>query len=143
MKKRLSGFETKLKSLMKDIAGKERHELEREILHLAASFEIHKEIKDAKALHECFSILIHRITQVLDVEIASLMMVDEKEKEVFLKVAKMLKFDAKYKSIPIIMLTARVQESDEKLGYECGADAYITKPFEPKMLLEKISLLLK
>lgn len=59
------------------------------------------------------------------------------------KVAKMLKFDAKYKSIPIIMLTARVQEADEKLGYECGADAYITKPFDAKMLLEKIAVLLK
>lgn len=88
MNKLSKGFEVKLRHLTKDIAVKERHELEKEILHLAASFEIHKEIKDAKELHECFSILIHRITQVLNVEIASLMMVDEKEKEVFLKVAR-------------------------------------------------------
>src|SRR3989338_8297078 len=55
------------------------------------------------------------------------------------KVCRMLKFDAKYKKIPIIMLTSRIQESDKKLGFEVGADCYITKPFEPKMLLEKIS----
>ncbi|MFA5089036.1 MAG: response regulator [Candidatus Omnitrophota bacterium] len=59
------------------------------------------------------------------------------------KVCRMLKFDEKYKKIPIIMLTARVQESDKKMGYEVGADAYITKPFEPQVLLEKIKELLK
>ena len=59
------------------------------------------------------------------------------------KVCRMLKFDEKYKKIPIIMFTARVQKSDEKLGFEVGADAYITKPFEPKMLMAKIKELLK
>jgi len=58
------------------------------------------------------------------------------------KVCRMLKFDEKYKDIPIIMLTARVQESDEKLGYETGANAYIMKPFEPQVLLTKIQELL-
>lgn len=59
------------------------------------------------------------------------------------KVCRMLKFDEKYKNIPIIMLTARAQESDEKLGYETGADAYLTKPFESTVLLGKIKELLK
>lgn len=54
------------------------------------------------------------------------------------KVCRMLKFDAKYKHIPIIMFTARAQESDEKLGYETGADFYIKKPYEPQVLLSKI-----
>ena len=58
------------------------------------------------------------------------------------KVCRMLKFDEKYKHIPIIMFTARVQESDEKLGFEVGADAYITKPFKPEVLLEKVKELL-
>jgi DNA-binding response OmpR family regulator len=58
------------------------------------------------------------------------------------KVCRMLKFDEKYKKIPVILFTARAQESDEKLGYECGADAYITKPFDPKILLAKIEELL-
>ena len=55
----------------------------------------------------------------------------------------MLKFDEKYKKIPIIMFTARVQDQDKKLGQEVGADAYITKPFDSKELLDKISALLK
>lgn len=59
------------------------------------------------------------------------------------KVCRMLKFDEKYKKIAVILFTARSQKSDEKVGFEVGADAYITKPFEPKVLLEKIKELLK
>lgn len=59
------------------------------------------------------------------------------------KVCRMLKFDKKYKNIPIIVLTARVQETDKKVGYEVGADVYLTKPFEPKVLIEHINQLLK
>ncbi|MDD5097872.1 MAG: response regulator [Candidatus Omnitrophica bacterium] len=59
------------------------------------------------------------------------------------KVCRMLKFDEKYKQIPIILFTARAQESDIKLGKEVGADAYLTKPFEPDILLGKIRELLK
>jgi len=59
------------------------------------------------------------------------------------KICRLLKFDEKYKKIPIIMFTARAQEQDKKLGQEVGADAYITKPFDSKVLLDKISALLK
>jgi len=55
------------------------------------------------------------------------------------KVCRMLKFDEKYKNIPIILFTARAQEADVKLGEEVGADAYVTKPFEPEVLLGKIA----
>lgn len=58
------------------------------------------------------------------------------------KVCRMLKFDENYKNIPIIMFTAKAQQKDEELGKEMGADAYITKPFEPDVLLEKIKELL-
>lgn len=54
------------------------------------------------------------------------------------KVCRMLKFDEKYKNIPIILFTARAQEADKKLGKEVGADSYITKPFDSKELLDKI-----
>jgi two-component system alkaline phosphatase synthesis response regulator PhoP len=54
------------------------------------------------------------------------------------KVCRMLKFDEKYKKIPIILFTSRGQEDDKATGLEVGADAYITKPFEPQVLLEKI-----
>lgn len=46
------------------------------------------------------------------------------------KVARLLKYDNKYKHIPIIMVTARGQETDKLIGEETGADVYITKPFE-------------
>jgi two-component system alkaline phosphatase synthesis response regulator PhoP len=59
------------------------------------------------------------------------------------KVCRMLKFDEKYKQIPIILFTARAQEADVKLGKEVGADAYLIKPFEPATLLGKIKELIK
>lgn len=59
------------------------------------------------------------------------------------KVCRMLKFDEKYKNIPIILFSARAQETDVKLGKEVGAEAYITKPFDPPSLLEKIKELLQ
>jgi DNA-binding response OmpR family regulator len=59
------------------------------------------------------------------------------------KVCRMLKFDEKYRQIPVILFTARAQESDIKLGEEVGADAYVTKPFEPDILLGKVAELLK
>jgi len=58
------------------------------------------------------------------------------------KVCRMLKFDEKYKDIPIIMLTARTNETDEKLGKEVGADAYIRKPFQPEVVIDEIKKLL-
>jgi len=59
------------------------------------------------------------------------------------QVCRMLKSDEKYKQIPIIIFTARAQESDIKAGMEAGADAYITKPFEPNILLAKVSQLIE
>ena len=58
------------------------------------------------------------------------------------KVCRMLKFDKKYMKIPIIIFTAKIQEQDKKLGKEVCADAYITKPFDAQVLLDKISSLL-
>src|SRR3989339_1376415 len=45
------------------------------------------------------------------------------------QVCRMLKFDAKYQKIPIILLTARAGDEDQKQSVEAGANAYITKPF--------------
>ena len=54
------------------------------------------------------------------------------------KVSRILKFDEKYKDIPIIMLTAKAQEHDKDLGLQVGASAYIVKPFDSKDLVEKV-----
>lgn len=55
------------------------------------------------------------------------------------KICRLLKYDAKYKNIPIVMVTARSQEGDKLIGEETGADKYITKPFEFSDILEVIS----
>src|SRR5205823_1912222 len=41
-------------------------------------------------------------------------------------------------NVPIIMLTARVDESDKLIGFELGADDYVTKPFSPKELVARV-----
>ena len=56
-----------------------------------------------------------------------------------LDVVRELSDDPKTCSIPVFMLTAKGQESDEKLGMKCGARQYITKPFSPRELLKLVS----
>ncbi|MGD9579890.1 MAG: response regulator transcription factor [Vampirovibrionia bacterium] len=55
------------------------------------------------------------------------------------KVCRLLKFDSKYKHIPILMVTARTQAEDKIIGEETGANEYITKPFD----IETITTLVK
>jgi DNA-binding response OmpR family regulator len=55
------------------------------------------------------------------------------------KVSRLLKFDERYKDIPVLMVTARTQEEDRLIGEETGADEYITKPFDINYVLEKIN----
>ena len=47
------------------------------------------------------------------------------------------------KDVPIIMLTARVEETDKLIGLELGADDYITKPFSPRELVARIRVVLR
>jgi DNA-binding response OmpR family regulator len=54
------------------------------------------------------------------------------------KVSRLLKFDEKYRHIPILMLTAKAQDNDVIMGLETGVDSYITKPFEMKTLIDEI-----
>jgi DNA-binding response OmpR family regulator len=49
----------------------------------------------------------------------------------------------KESGVPIIMLTARADEEDTLLGFELGADEYVTKPFSPKVLVARAKTLLK
>ena len=60
-----------------------------------------------------------------------------------LEVCKTLKSDGKTSPIPIIMLTAKSQESDKVVGLELGADDYITKPFSPRELIARIKAVLR
>lgn len=58
------------------------------------------------------------------------------------KVCRLLKFDQRFKHIPILMMSARSQEEDVALGKEMGADSYLTKPVESTVLLTKIQEML-
>ena len=55
----------------------------------------------------------------------------------------LLKEIRKESSIPVIMVTSKSNESDEVISYSYGADDYITKPYNPTILLLKINALLK
>lgn len=60
-----------------------------------------------------------------------------------LEVCKALKKENKSAFIPIIMLTAKSQESDKVVGLELGADDYVTKPFSPRELIARIKAVLR
>ncbi|MGB9640894.1 MAG: response regulator [Anaerolineales bacterium] len=49
----------------------------------------------------------------------------------------------KKSNTPIIMLTARVEETDQLVGLEIGADDYITKPFSPRLVVARVRALLR
>ena len=53
-----------------------------------------------------------------------------------------LKEDAATASIPIILLSAKAQTADLKAGMDAGADDYVTKPFEPLDLVDRVNALL-
>ncbi|MBN2216532.1 MAG: response regulator [Pirellulales bacterium] len=60
-----------------------------------------------------------------------------------LAVCKKLKESSKTRDIPIIMLTAKGEEADIVRGLNLGADDYVTKPFSPKVLMARISTVLR
>jgi two-component system alkaline phosphatase synthesis response regulator PhoP len=74
-----------------------------------------------------------------DIIILDLMMPDMNG----LDVCRVLKNDRETSQIPIIMVTAKTEESDIVSGLELGADDYITKPFSPKVLIARINSVLR
>lgn len=54
------------------------------------------------------------------------------------KISRLLKYDTKYKDIPILMVTARSQDEDRLIGEETGVNEYITKPFELDCVIQKV-----
>ena len=59
------------------------------------------------------------------------------------QLAKRWRGEARTRELPIIMLTARAEESDKISGLDAGADDYLTKPFSPKELLARIRAVLR
>lgn len=59
-----------------------------------------------------------------------------------LEVLRRLRADASTSDVPVLLLSARVQEDDVARGFATGADAYVQKPFSPRELLDRVSELL-
>ncbi|HEY9103850.1 phosphate regulon transcriptional regulator PhoB [Chitinimonas sp.] len=57
--------------------------------------------------------------------------------------AKKIRSDERTRAVPVIMLTARSEETDKIMGLETGADDYITKPFSPRELQARIKAVLR
>lgn len=60
-----------------------------------------------------------------------------------IEVCKRVRKDEAARNVPILMLTARGEESDIVAGLEAGADDYVTKPFSPKVLLARVKAVLR
>lgn len=60
-----------------------------------------------------------------------------------LQICRLLKADTRTKAVPVMMLTARSAETDEIVGFNMGADDYVTKPFRVQPLIHRIRALLR
>jgi two-component system alkaline phosphatase synthesis response regulator PhoP len=59
------------------------------------------------------------------------------------EVCRRLKQDPDTRGMPVIMLTGRVDEGDKVLGFELGADDYVTKPFSPRELIARVRAVIR
>ncbi len=59
------------------------------------------------------------------------------------QVCRMVKFDERFKKTPVIMFTSKAEESSKVIGKDVGAEAYVCKPFDHKVLLETVGKLLQ
>jgi CheY-like chemotaxis protein len=58
------------------------------------------------------------------------------------KVCRMIKYDRQLKQIPVVFLTSRMTPDDERLAFQCGADAFVTKASKTEVILSEIKRLL-
>jgi DNA-binding response OmpR family regulator len=58
------------------------------------------------------------------------------------EVTRAIRADERTKDVPVILLTARVQDADVERGFEAGADDYVRKPFSPQELRSRVQAIL-
>ena len=92
-----------------------------------------------KKLYDAESLFRYLSGETPDLIILDLMLPDMDGFEV----CKALKSKDRFAAIPIVMLTARDEETDKIIGLELGADDYVTKPFSPRELLARVKAVLR
>ncbi len=114
-------------------------------------------VEDEPAIAELLSVNLgfagHKVMIAGDAEAAMAMIATELPDLVLLdwmlpgmsgvRLAKKLRSEDRTRDVPIIMLTARADETDKVEGLETGADDYITKPFSPKELMARIKAVMR
>jgi len=114
-------------------------------------------VEDEPAIQELIAVNLtfagHKVLRAADAEQASTLVRAELPDLVLLdwmlpgasgvQFAKQLRADERTRDVPIIMLTARSNETDKVDGLEAGADDYVTKPFSPKELMARIKAVLR
>ena len=94
---------------------------------------------DVRTFEDAVSFFRYVERKIPDLVILDLMLPDADGFEV----CKRMKKDPGLSRIPVIMLTAKHEETDKVLGLEIGADDYITKPFSPKELVARVKAVLR
>ena len=111
-------------------------------IHLKKAMFKVKGFYDAEALYRFLGLSDGQCqdsVQIPDLIILDLMLPDADG----IEICKNLKKRNDYSSIPIIMLTAKGDETDKILGLEFGADDYVTKPFSPRELVARVKAILR
>jgi two-component system phosphate regulon response regulator PhoB len=114
-------------------------------------------VEDEPSIAELIAINLthagYQVEKALQTEVAMNMMRDELPSLLILdwmlpgksgvQFARELRANERTRGLPILMLTAKSEESDKVLGLDSGADDYVTKPFSPKELVARVKALLR
>ncbi|ABP34811.1 phosphate regulon transcriptional regulator PhoB [Polynucleobacter asymbioticus] len=114
-------------------------------------------VEDEPSIAELIAINLthagYKVEKAMQTDIASAMMKDQLPNMIILdwmlpgksgvQFAKELRSNERTKALPILMLTAKSEESDKVLGLDSGADDYVTKPFSPKELVARVRAMLR
>ena len=114
-------------------------------------------VEDEPSIAELIAINLshagYEVEKAMQTELALAMMKDQLPSLIILdwmmpgksgvQFAKELRANERTKGLPILMLTAKSEESDKVLGLDSGADDYVTKPFSPKELVARVRAILR
>ena len=102
-------------------------------------YNLEREGYDVSALFEGGEVFDHALKRKPDLIVLDLMLPGTDG----IEICRLLKNEDRTKNIPVIMLTAKGEESDMVVGLQMGADDYMTKPFSPKVLAARVKAILR